>query len=481
MTSSTESARKLDHYDKMTHFASYGQALSIQDSSVDSASVKVPILRANEVTDRWPVLLWVYLKTLGLYHSGRLVRSKVCAKCQRAKKHNTFCYTEGLCKVCDSLMWDYRGTPTVITDCDIGSAFFNHCGSGLLSLLWLLLITGITLANIALLVSGYNGAECDIVHVLAWIGMKLLLYIGPFTCLISVIHTSWPTVFMGNWSNALAVEFLINRLRFVNMKEKKFAGYALFLGSIAVMASQCVKIAAPYFDPDLVSPMVVNQTLSGLTSLVPLHYFIVVEGYINFGGFCYLIYLLRCSYESEIRLLTKFLRHNIEDVDLCRARLAEAFDAYHIFREFTSGWIAMNLILCTVCLLLELHVWIVNIQPLAFFEYEHSLLLLFFLILPIVSLGNVDVDYLWNRLLRQVSRQRSTRHEQYWDKLMQFLQEQRAGSRPWQAVLAFFLSTIAIFSAIQFRLWSFDHEKPIHLFTKMANDSLTLVQQHHAE
>lgn len=37
---------------------------------MDSASVKVPILRANEVTDRWPVLLWFYLKTLGLYHSG---------------------------------------------------------------------------------------------------------------------------------------------------------------------------------------------------------------------------------------------------------------------------------------------------------------------------------------------------------------------------------------------------------------------------
>lgn len=158
--------------------------------------------------------------------------------------------------------------------------------------------------------------------------------------------------------------------------------------------------------------------------------------------------------------------------------MAEAFDAYHIFREFASGWIALNLILCTVCLLLELHSWIVKTQPLTLFQYEHSFLLVFFLLLPIISLGNVDVDYLWNRLLRQVSRQRSTQQEQYWDKLMQFLQEQRAGSRPWQSVLAFFLSTIAIFSAIQFRLWSFDNDKSVNVYTVMANGSLSLMQHY---
>lgn len=377
--------------------------------------------------------------------------------------------------MCESLTWDHRGVPTLVTDNDIGSSFFNHCGSGFLSLLWLLLITGITLANIILLITRYHNADCDIVHVLAWVGMKLLLYIGPFTCLISVIHTTWPTVFMGSWSNALAVEFIVHRMRFVNMKDKQFAGYALFLGTVAIMCSQCIKIAAPYFDPVLVSSMAANATVNGLTTLVPLHFFIVIEGYINFGGFCYLVYLLRCSYESEIRLVTKFLRQNIEDIDLCRARLAEAFDAYHIFREFASGWIAMNLILCTVCLLLELHIWIVKTAPLAFFQYEHTFLLVVFLVLPILSLGNVDVDYLWNRLVRQVSRQRCSEQEDSWSKLMQFLQEQRAGTRPWQAVLAFFLSTIAIFSAIQFRLWS-NSQRVVNVYT-MANGTLALMQQ----
>lgn len=356
--------------------------------------------------------------------------------------------------MCNSLTWDHRGVSTVFTDSDIGSSFFNHCGSGFLSLIWLLLISGVTLANIILLISRFHDADCDIVHVLAWVGMNFLLYIGPFICLTSVVHTTWPTVFMGSWSNALAVEFLVHRMGFVNMKNKQFAGYALFLGSLGIMCTQCLKIAAPFFDRELVSAMSANASISGLTTLVPLEVFVVVEGYINYGGFCYVVYLLRCSYESEIRLVTKFLCNNIGDIDLCRARLAEAFDAYHIFREFASGWIALNLILSTVCLLLELHLWIVNTSPLAFFQYEHSLLLFFFLLLPIISLGNVDVDFLWNRLVRQVSRQRCLEQEKSWDKLMQFLQEQRAGTRPWQAVLAFFLSAIAIFSAIQFRLWS---------------------------
>ena len=366
--------------------------------------------------------------------------------------------------MCDSLTWNHRGVPTVFTDSGIGSSFFNHCGSGFLSLIWLLLISGVTLANIVLLISRFHDADCDIVHVLAWVGMKLLLYIGPFICLTSVVHTTWPTVFMGSWSNALAVEFLVHRMGLVNMKNKQFAGYALFLGSLGIMCTQCLKIAAPFLDPELVSAMSANASISGLTTLVPLEVFVVIEGYINFGGFCYVVYLLRCSYESEIRLVTKFLCNNIGDIDLCRARLAEAFDAYHIFREFASGWIALNLILSTVCLLLELHLWIVDTTPLAFFQYEHSFLLFFFLLLPIISLGNVDVDYLWNRLVRQVSRQRCLEQEKSWDKLMQFLQEQRAGTRPWQAVLAFFLSAIAIFSAIQFRLWS-NNQKVVFVHT----------------
>ena len=366
--------------------------------------------------------------------------------------------------MCDSLTWNHRGVPTVFTDSGIGSSFFNHCGSGFLSLIWLLLISGVTLANIVLLISRFHDADCDIVHVLAWVGMKLLLYIGPFICLTSVVHTTWPTVFMGSWSNALAVEFLVHRMGLVNMKNKQFAGYALFLGSLGIMCTQCLKIAAPFFDPELVSAMSANASISGLTTLVPLEVFVVIEGYINFGGFCYVVYLLRCSYESEIRLVTKFLCNNIGDIDLCRARLAEAFDAYHIFREFASGWIALNLILSTVCLLLELHLWIVDTTPLAFFQYEHSFLLFVFLLLPIISLGNVDVDYLWNRLVRQVSRQRCLEQEKSWDKLIQFLQEQRAGTRPWQAVLAFFLSAIAIFSAIQFRLWS-NNQKVVFVHT----------------
>ena len=45
-------------------------------SSVDSASFKVHILQRNNTIDKWPVLLWFYLKTLGLYHSGTNKMSK---------------------------------------------------------------------------------------------------------------------------------------------------------------------------------------------------------------------------------------------------------------------------------------------------------------------------------------------------------------------------------------------------------------------
>ena len=53
----------------MAHFGT--RALTIDQESSDS--VKVPILKATELCERWPVILWFYVKTLGLYHSGKIL------------------------------------------------------------------------------------------------------------------------------------------------------------------------------------------------------------------------------------------------------------------------------------------------------------------------------------------------------------------------------------------------------------------------
>lgn len=380
-----------------------------------------------------------------------------CCKCRNTQKNYHTLNTESeeqLCKVCDSFRWNYLGVSTEIRDKDIGSSWFNHCGSGFLSWIWLLLLTSATIANVAIITGHFLETDLDVVHTLSWTGTTLLLFIAPMACLVSAVHHTFPSIFPGQWARAVDIEFLICRLRFINMKRKKYGGYLAFLIGLVLMTVELVRLCAPFFNKDLVTAIATNHTLEGLHSSFPLTVFITVEGYINFVGFCFIIYLLRCSYESEVALVTKFLKQNIDNVDLCRARLAESFDAFHIFREFSSGWIALNLILSTVCILLELHFWITSETHLVAFQYQHTFLLLAFLMGPILSIGNVDCDYIWNRLLRNVSRQRTVEKEESWNKLMQFLNEQKAGQRPWQAVLAFILSTIAIFAAIQFRLWT---------------------------
>lgn len=391
--------------------------------------------------------------------SGCMTKRRRCQKCLPSKtlsSLSTPSYTEPQCKVCDSLNWDYTGTPVCVTDKEIGVSCLNHRGSGFLSVLWLLVITAVTIADIYLILRGYKNCDCDLVHVLAWIGMKLLLFTAPFACLISAIHHSWSEVFPGIWTVAIDIKFLIQRLRFLNMHGKQFAGYVIFLGTTILIIVNCLKYSAPFFDNDLVGQLSTNLTYIELTTTLPMNYFLAIEGIFNFGGMCYLVYLLRCSYEAEVHLVIKFLRRNIDNLDICRARLVETFDSFHRFREFASGWFAMILLTGTVCILLELHVWIVTPVPLAPFQYERLVQLVVFMITPVMALGNVDIDYIWNRLLRSVSRERTQKDEMAWDKVMQFLNEQRAGNRPWQAVLAFIISTIALFSAIQFRLWKPD-------------------------
>lgn len=341
--------------------------------------------------------------------------------------------------------------------------------------MWLLIITTATITNVAIISSHFLDTDLDIVHTLSWIGTTLLLFIAPMACLVSTMHHTFPNIIPGQWAHAVDVEFLICRLRFIDMKRKKYGGYVAFVIGLALMSVELVRLCSPFFDKSLVTVIATNHTLDGIRTSFPLTIFITVEGYINFVGFCFIIYLLRCSYVSEVGLVTKFLKQNIQDVDLCRARLAESFDAFHIFREFSSGWIALNLILSTVCILLELHVWITTTIPLVPFQYQHAFLLLAFLLGPILSIGNVDCDYIWNRLLRSVSRQRTVDKEESWNKVMQFLNEQKPGQRPWQAVLAFILSTIAIFAAIQFRLWT-NQQKVINIMVDK-NGTLFTVHQ----
>ncbi|XP_031553422.1 uncharacterized protein LOC116290517 [Actinia tenebrosa] len=423
---------------------------------MDMDTITRPILeRFNR--EEWPIIFWFYVKSLGLFHSGALVQPIRCCKCRNSRTHtnyHTFNDDNEVCKICDSFRWNYLGISTELRDRDIGSSCFNHCGSGVFSWLWLITITVATITNISIISHRYLNTEVDIVHTLSWIGSNLLLFIAPMTCLVSVLHRIWPNTLPGQWAGAVDVEFLIGRLRLINMRKKQYAGYVAFVIGVAFVIIECIRLSCPFFDKELVTNIAVNHTYVGVHSTFILDIFLTIQGYINFCGLCYVVYLLRCSYESEVRLVTKFLRDNIDDVDLCRARLAESFDAFHIFREFSSGWIAMNLIICTICILLDLHVWITTTVPLAPFQYEHTFVLVIFLLFPMMAIGNVDCDYIWNRLLRRVSRERTTKDEESWNRVMQFLQEQKAGQRPWQAVLAFILSTIAIFAAIQFRLWS---------------------------
>ena len=183
-------------------------------------------------------------------------------------------------------------------------------------------------------------------------------------------------------------------------------------------------------------------------------YFTLFINTFNFAGFAYIAYLLRRSFEKEVRLVSKFVNHHIEDIDVCRHRLAETFDSFHIFREFTSGWMSLNIVLGTLSILLEVHSWIAATGTLEFFRYIRLAFLLGCFILPIQALGNVSVDYLWGRMVRRISRLRRREKEHSYDKIMQFLMEQKPGARPWQSVMAFLLSTIAVFAGIQFRVLS---------------------------
>jgi len=395
---------------------------------------------------KWPFLLWIYLKSLGLYHEAPFVTVRRCNQCKEIG-HEQFTTAQSFklhqCQICESFLWDHEGRISYITDEDIGATRLNHRFSFILSNLWLFLIFASTLFLFIIDLLRYEDKEDDLVETMSTICLQLLLTIPVLSAIACNFNSAWPHCAPGKWASSISPIFLVQRLRWVNMRKTRTAGYVLFFGSIFFITLQCTQVTQDLYAYG-----------KKITYVTPIDYFTIVTGIFNFAGMAYVVYLLRRSFEKEVRLVCKFTKDNIDEVDLCRYRLAETFDTFHQFREFTSGWMSMNIIFAIISFLLEIHVWITATTQMPYFRYERIFFLMTCFLLPILAIGNVSVDYLWGRLVRQISRMRNSEKEFNWDKLMQFLQEQRPGNRPWQSVMAFILSIIAVFAAIQFRILS---------------------------
>ena len=372
-----------------------------------------------------------------------LVTIRRCSECKNKGLDNFASISSYIspCDICESFLWDHTGRTNHLKDKDIGASRLNHSGSTCLSIIWLIVILSSVIYLIIFNVLRYQESKDDIVEFLATTSIQLLLSIPPFAALTCNIYSTWPNVSPGKWSAALSPVFLVQRLRLVDMRKSRAAGYFLLFASLFFIALQCTVTN------------VYNYGKLQRIDAVFFTYFTLIINMFNFGGLAYIVYLLRRSFEKEVRLASQFVNTHIEDIDICRQRLAETFDHFHTFREFTSGWMSLNIVLATLSILLELHSWIAS-SPISAYRYERLAFLLGCFILPIQVLGNVSIDYLWGRLVRSISRLRRRQNEHSYDKMMQFLLEQKPGDRPWQSVMAFMLSTIAVFAGIQFRVLS---------------------------
>jgi len=395
---------------------------------------------------QWPFLFWLYLKTLGLYHEAPFVTIRRCHGCNE-KGHEQFLtansFKEHQCEICGSFLWDHEGRATYITDEEIGAMRLNHRFSFVLSNIWLFIIMAATVFLVVIDFKRYQHNKDDLVETMSTLCIQGLLTVPPFTAICCNFFTTWRHVAPGKWAEAVCPVFLVQRLRCVNMRKTRVAGYTLFLGSIFFITLQCTRVTQNLYAYG-----------AEFTVYTPIDYFTVTVGIFNFAGLVYVVYLLRRSFEKEVRLICKFAKYYIDDVDLCRKRMTETFESFHKFREFSSGWMSLNILMGVLCFLLEIHVWIVSSKSLKYYRYERLVFIVGCFALPILAIGNVSVDYLWYRMVRQISRLRSNEKEFHWDKVMQFLQEQRPGNRPWQSVMAFVLSIVAVFAAIQFRILS---------------------------
>ncbi|XP_038047596.1 uncharacterized protein LOC119721589, partial [Patiria miniata] len=437
----------------------------------------------------WPSVVWFLLKIIGLYNYRRIVTRRPCHLChlaavkrrlQRAggekadtgrcglypgaampmnlgedgnddgddcKEEQLVCLVEGnmntvfdkdgpgspadeVCAVCRSEWWDGWGRCRPYSETDIGVRKWNHCGSAVLSLIWPLTLIGLIMYDFCNYLHDYWGHEEQLIRLISYSTFLSFNLSSPLMSLVANIQNMmvdhrWSSRRRGfSWYECLSVRFIVKRLQHLGLGEQGLVYKPYLTVCIVWPVVNGVYRAFIYYIFVVRKSMNSHMQISLATGAVSM---------VVWGSFCYLMLLMRLSFQKQQRLELSFLWRHAGQVDVCRGRLALYAQDLGSMCRLVSAWVIMVVAVSTWAfttqisrdylaissdLKLKNANLVVNINIMIWSEN------FMFLILPLVALGGFDLNKTWVQFVRNVSQMRSEAQEVFWDKLLVFCEEQ---------------------------------------------------------
>ncbi|XP_072168336.1 uncharacterized protein [Diadema setosum] len=351
------------------------------------------------------------------------------------------------CRVCDSLWWNGKGQYRTYSDKDIGIGTWNHRGSGVVSVILLCLYIFLDLYDVLFFASLFWGRQKDLLRYISY--MTYLIYGGsvPFLCSFALIQNITNVAPFAYWPHALDSRYIVRRLQYLDLPERGLPN-KLFLVA-CVVGPLFIVIFRLLFYTVIIS----TEHFTLRTYLVMINCLCVLTLY---GVFSYIIYLLRISFEPQLRLDVSFVRQHVDHLDLCRAKLASTVQDFKTLRQLTNGFMVMVFGLLTMSVATQV-TWIYMLLShdcklnLMTDMYINALVVmenLTFFGLPCFAIGGASINFIWVRFRYRLLELRRARHERFWYRLLQFIREQDPVECSMRITMLFTL--IGLFVALQF-------------------------------
>ena len=350
---------------------------------------------------------------------------------------------------------------------------WNHRGSTILSVIWSLILIAFITYDSTFYVRNYWGREKDIIRLISYSTFLLFSMLTPVLSLTANVHniimdhrgTGWHLGF--SWYNALSMRYIVKRLQHLELAEKGLPHKAFLAVCLIWPCLNGVYRMVIYYAIVKSNNLNYHTHISLLVGMVSM---------MVFGAFCYLMLLLRLSFQKQQRLELAFLQRHAGALDVCRRRLAmyagelgsmvRLVSIWIIF-DFTVSTLAFTTQICWNYLMMNPDLMIRNVSieyNIAVFIWSENIM---FLTLPLIAVGGIDLNRLWVQFKRRVSQMRCEAQEDFWDKIIAFFEEQSPVTEVETLTLVF--SALGLFLALKFT----DQNVEYWYSNKQANDTVT--------
>ncbi|XP_071509822.1 uncharacterized protein [Diadema antillarum] len=284
----------------------------------------------------------------------------------------------------------------------------------------------------------YWGIKSEILHFVSYLAFLVQVMCIPFWCLYARVQY-FTTDDYTRQTYSLYQPFISRRVAWLTGSptgRRYLSSFRLVLFMGFPLANAIIRLVYDY----------VYRSCPSLSVHEEISHWAAVVGYLMYGSFCYIVYIERVSFESEVEELSRLARENARthDIDGMCNMLRQFHEHFQTLRRQISTWMALTMVVATWGLTAHL-TWNYLIftdiylhrekysnealSNIYFLDVLVSAQKIMFCVLPYMALGGLNLEHVWSALRINIAKHRDRQNMDFWVFIYQHIIDMHYGSR----------------------------------------------------